>query len=179
MIPNQNLNNESILSISQNGVDVRGATGSQLLFSTQYPFGKLDKTNPVSFQNISIFFADEPPNPAGTLGNTGPIKTLVYSFPHGYNYVPSTWIMCQNPDITGVGLQPAYFQESFIILATDEGFYTAAELHTTVDAENFNIWVWKYYDQSDTPPFPNIQGFSLNIRVYIFVGDLSGTSAGS
>lgn len=169
----------SLLTISSNNVDVRSATGPQVTFSTQYPFAKLDKTNTVSFQNISILFNHEPPNPAGTPGNTGPIKTLVYQFPHGYKYLPSTWMMCQNPTNTGVGLQPAYFQESFIIIATDEGFYTAAELHIQVDATNVYLYVWKYYDQTDAPALPNIQGFTLNIRVYVFAGDLTGTTAGS
>lgn len=169
----------SLLTISSNNVDVRSASGPQVTFSTQYPFSKLDKTNTVSFQNINILFNHEPPNPPGTGGNVGPLITNVYTFPHGYTYVPSTWMMCQNPTNTGVGLQPAYFQESFIILATDEGFYTAAELHIRVDNKNVYLDVWKFYNTADAPALPNIQGFSLNIRVYVFAGDLTGTTAGS
>ena len=74
----------SLLTVSSNNIDIRTANGPQVTFSTQYPFGKLDKTNNVSFQNISILFKNEPPIPPGTPGNTGPLKTLVYSFPHGY-----------------------------------------------------------------------------------------------
>jgi hypothetical protein len=168
----------SLLTISSNNVDVRSATGSQVTFSTQYPFAKLDKTNPVSFQNISILFNHEPPNPNGT-SQFGPVITNVYTFAHGYTYVPSTWMMTQNPTNSGVGLQPAYFQESFIIIATDEGNYTAAELHLRVDNKNVYLDVWKYYNTADAPALPNIQGFSLNIRVYVFAGDLTGTTAGS
>lgn len=169
----------NIMTVSSNNVGVKGASITQTIFSSQYPFSKLDKTNNVSFQNIALLFAHEPPNPAGTVGNTGPIKTLVYPFAHGYNYVPSTWVMVQNPTNTGVGQQPPYFQESWPIIRTDANNYTAAELHLQVDATNVNFYVWKYYDNTNTPSLPNILGFSLNIRVYVFVGDLTGTTAGS
>jgi hypothetical protein len=169
----------SLLTVSSNNVDIRSASGPQVTFSTQYPFGKLDKTNNVSFQNISILFKNEPPNPAGTPGNTGPIKTLVYSFAHGYKYVPSTWFLMQNPSNVGVGLEPAYQQEGGIIIATDEANFTGAIMQILVDQTNVNLYVWKYYDSTNSPALPNIQGFSLNIRIYVFAGDLTGTPAGS
>lgn len=167
----------SVMTVSSNGVDVNNATGPQILFSSQYPFAKLDKTNKVSFQNISLFFAHEPPNPDGL--TTFLVSTLVYQFPHGYKYVPSTWFLMQNPTNSGVGLQPSYQQEGGIIIATDEALFTAAILRIEVDATNIYLYVDKRYIQGDSQPLPNILGFSLNIRIYVFAGDLTGTPFGS
>lgn len=167
----------SIMTVSSNGVDVGAATGPQVIFSSQYPFGKLDKTNKVSFQNISILFNREPPNPNGTTQTL--LTTLVYQFPHGYKYVPSTWFLMQNPSNTGVGIQPAYQQEGGTVIATDEFLLTAAIIRMQADATNIYFYIDKYYTQGDSQPLPNIQGFSLNIRVYVFAGDLTGTPAGS
>lgn len=167
----------SIMSVSQNGVDVNSATGPQVIFSSQYPFAKLDKTNTVSFQNISLLFNREPPNPNGT--SVFLTTTLVYQFPHGYKYIPSTWFLMENPTNSGVGLQPAYQEEGGIIIATDELLFTAAVLRMQADATNIYFYVDKFYTAGDSQPLPNIQGFSLNIRVYVFVGDLTGTTAGS
>ena len=167
----------SLMTVSSNGVDVNAASGPQIIFSSQYPFAKLDKTNTVSFQNIALLFAHEPPNPNGT--SVFQITTLVYQFPHGYKYVPSTWFLMQNPTNSGVGLQPNYQQEGGIIIATDEGNFTAAILTMQADATNIYFYVTKYYTAGDSQPLPNILGFSLNIRVYVFAGDLTGTAAGS
>ena len=171
-----------LMSISANGVDVKGATGADLIFSDKYPFAKLDKTNNVSFQTINLLFNNEPPNPSGGGGDIGPKTTLVYQFPHGYNYVPSTWFLMQNPSQTGLGLQPLYQQEGGIILATNEGFFAAAIFRMQADNKNVYFYVDKYYDGSGggaSGPLPNIRGFSLVIRVYVFAGDLTGTPAGS
>jgi len=165
----------TIMSISQNGVDVKEASGSQLIFSSQYPFAKLDKTNKVSFQNIALLFENEPPNPDGVTNFLQ--TTLVYQFPHGYTYVPSTWFLMQNPTNTGIGLQPAYQQEGGIIINTNAFPFAAAIFRMEVDSQNVYFYVDKYFTSGDTPP--NIQGFSLNIRVYVFAGDLTGTPAGS
>lgn len=167
----------SLLTVSANGVDVNTATGPDVIFSSQHPFAKLDKTNTVSFQNIALFFQNEPPNPSGIGIDTGPRTTLVYQFPHGYTYVPSTWFLMQNPSNTGVGLQPSYQQEGGIIIQTDPFNY--AIIRMQVDATNIYFYVDKYYSTFASEPFPNIIGFSLNIRVYVFAGDLTGTPAGS
>ena len=165
------------ITVTSNNVDIATSSGSEVIFSAQYPFAKLDKTNTVSFQNIALFFAHEPPNPNGT--SVFQTTTLVYQFAHGYNYVPSTWFMMQNPTNTGVGLQPNYQQEGGIIIATDELYYTAAVLTMNADATNVYFYITKYYTAGDSQSLPNIYGFSLNIRVYVFVGDLTGTTAGS
>lgn len=165
----------NVMSVSQNGVDLRNASASQLVFSSQYPFAKLDRTNNVSFQNISILFNTEPPNPDGISVFT--LTTLVYKFAHGYTYVPSTWFMMQNPSPGSVGLQPAYQQEGGDIIITNEADGTSAVLSMQADSTNVYLYVTKNYTSGDT--LPNIQGFSINIRIYVFAGDLTGTTGGS
>ena len=136
----------------------------------------------ITEETINLLFNNEPPNPSGGGGDIGPKTTLVYQFPHGYNYVPSTWFLMQNPSQTGLGLQPLYQQEGGIILATNEGFFAAAIFRMQADNKNVYFYVDKYYDGSGggaSGPLPNIQGFSLVIRVYVVAGDLTGTPAGS
>jgi hypothetical protein len=168
----------NIVSVSQNGVGVKDAFGVEQLFSVKNPFAKLDKTKPSSFRNIRLLFNHEPPNPDGLIA-FGPLTTLVYQFAHGYDYVPSTWFLMQNLAQTGVGLQPAYQQEGGTVIETDAGFFTAAILRVNADKDNVYFYVDKYYQQGDGQPLPNILGFTLLIRVYVFAGDLTGTVAGS
>lgn len=173
MGPNTTLNN--IISVSQNDLDVRGASGSELLFSSRYPFAKLDKSKSNSFSNIRLLFNHEPPDPNGTT-SFGPLTTLVYSFPHGYtDYVPSTWFLLQI--ISGGPIR--YQQESAEILVVNNAFYTAAVFRASVDKTNIYFYIDKYYDAGGGDPTAHIAGFTLLIRLYIFAGDLTGTVAGS
>lgn len=173
MGPNTTLDN--IISISQNGVDARNATGSQLLFSAHDPFAKLDKSKTTSFQNIRLLFNHEPPDPDGTV-NLGPLTTLIMPpIPHGYDYVPSTWFLLQI--ISGGPIR--YQQESAEVLLVDNSFYTAAVFRATADKDNVYFYIDKYYDAGGHGSTAKILGYTLLIRLYIFAGDLSGTVAGS
>lgn len=172
MGPTNNLNN--IISVSQNGLDVRGASGPQLLFSARDPFAKLDKTKATSFQNIRLLFNHEPPDPNGTT-DFGPLTTLVYQFPHGYDYVPSTWFLLQI--ISGGPVR--YQQESAEILLVNALFYTSAVFRVSIDKDNVYFYIDKYYDAGGGGPTAHILGFTLLIRQYVFAGDLTGTVAGS
>lgn len=162
----------NLITISQNNVDVRNAKGNQVLFSAQYPFAKLDKTNTVSFQNITLFFNNEPPNPSG--GSFGPVTTLVYSFPHGYTYVPSTWFLMQHVGGDTSSQKPIYQQEGGTISLVNA--LTVASLRMQADDAKCYFYVDK---TSDGTNFANIQAVTLVIRVYVFAGDLTGTAAGS
>jgi hypothetical protein len=174
----------SVLSISQNNVDVSQATDKQLVFNDKYPFHKLDKSKTVSFQNIRLFFNTEPPNPTGVYPtDVGPVTTLVYSFPHGYKYTPATWFLMSNVTSSGTGLQPAYQQEGgyggffgALILETNELDFTAAILRVTADSTNVNFYVDKYWSNPGgaNPTPANIAAFTLLIRVYVFAEDLLG-----
>ncbi len=84
------------ITIVKSGYDVQSATGTNILLNSDYPFTKLDTQNIVSFQTISLLFNREPTQPPGTAPYYA--NTLIYQFPHGYNYVPSPWLMWQNSD---------------------------------------------------------------------------------
>lgn len=99
-------------AVSSNGSDVQTATGPQQLLSIGKPLTKLDITNQVSFQTIQLLFNHEPPQPP----NSAPFysNTLVYQFPHGYDYVPATWMEWQNhspafPLAPGIGSSNTIF----------------------------------------------------------------------
>ena len=160
-----------VLSISSNGVDVRSAKNSQLVFSDKYPFHKLDKTNSVSFQNIRLYFNNDTPNPSG-IGADIYNRTLVYQFKHGYSYIPATWLEL----FVISGLYVNFFYQEYGVIALTRNFpYCAAELHYTVDATNVNIYIDKFYDLSGgATTVPTVASISLLIRFYVFVEDLSG-----
>ena len=164
----------NLMQVSQIGTTTKTATGSQVTFNTKYPFAKLDKTNPVSFQNISIQFYTEPPVPSGTYPDVGPTTTLVYQFAHGYTYVPSTWFLMQVTPTSPPPISINYQQEGTgaYFLIVNEATGTGAYLTVTADQTNVYFSVNKIYNNVD--PLPNIIGYVLNIRCYVFVDDLSG-----
>jgi hypothetical protein len=88
------LNPNGPITVVAAGTSVASATGSDILVSSKNPFTKLDTSNIVSFQTISILFDHEPPQPP----SSAPLysTTQLYQFPHGYNYIPSPWLMWRN-----------------------------------------------------------------------------------
>lgn len=81
-------------SVAANGRSVQTANGPQQLLSMKNPLTKLDVTNRVSFQTIQLLFNHEPPQaPAVAPYYT---NTLVYQFPHSYQYIPAVWMSWQN-----------------------------------------------------------------------------------
>lgn len=160
-----------LITVSANGVDVKNAKGSDVLFSTAFPFAKLDTTNTVSFQIISIFFNNDPPSPA--FGNA-PIKTQVYQFKHGYTYVPSTWFLLQFDSASRQ--TPGYQYENGIIQVSsvaDNANY--AEFDVSIDQTNVTFYITKN-TINNIDPLSEIFGYTLNIRSYVFVEDLLGGS---
>lgn len=152
-----------IFSISKDGYDTRSASNEQLLVNSDYPFAKLDTQNNVSFQNIRIFFSRDTPFTAGAT-----VKTLVYSFAHGYTYVPQVWVLYQNQGSTGLGTGFSYGYEDSLILGNDA--FNTATLHIEVDSQNVNVYVIK--QTSAIPNNPNIASYVLLLRVYVFVDDV-------
>lgn len=156
--------------LSPTGAGVQGGP-EQVIFTTKYPFAKLDtqlgvndKTNPplgpVSFQNISIFFNTDPPYNAGG----GNITTLVYKFAHGYNYIPTWWVLFQNTNASNNTSQWTYGNEGAIILSKTPSTY--AQLLVHVDATYMYFYVLKAFNVLDTQA--NIIGFTIKLRTYIF-----------
>lgn len=155
------------ISISIPGADVTKATGTNLSLSTKNPFAKLDSTLQQSFATINLTFAHEPPNPDGMILTY--LRTLVYSFPHGYTYIPSTWFMVSlNGFLTAVG------NEGVVVVGSASSFGTTqAVLTVDVDATNVYFYIDKFYTATFLTPV--CIGLNLSIRSYIFVNDLSGT----
>lgn len=81
------------ITVVKAGTKVNSASGTDILLNSKYPFTKLDTANLISFQTISILFSNEPPQPTFANEYT---QTLLYSFPHGYDYIPSIWMTWQN-----------------------------------------------------------------------------------
>lgn len=164
----------NLITITNGEVSVNEASGPQILFSSQFPFTKLDSTNIVSFQLITVFFNNEPPNPDGSSSKYQ--RTLVYQFPHGYTYVPSSWFLATTSNFSTVlGPEGVTMVQHFI-----SPLVSSAQFVVTVDSTNVNFYIDKYYDTTSfTAPAPNIQGVFLSVRSYVFVNDLTGTDVTS
>lgn len=165
------MSNNGPISVSAPGKSLIGAVANDITFSTRYPFEKLDSTNPVSFQIITLFFNNEPPNPPVNTFN----KTLVYSFPHGYDYVPSSWFLVSIDNFTTV----LGSEGSWIIGNAQSTNKAVAYLSIELDEKNVNFYINKFILNASPIVYPNIAGYSISIRSYIFVEDLSGTSVPS
>lgn len=175
-------------NVSSPGTDATTASEAQLLMSLKYPFAKLDSTNPVSFQNINLTFLNEPPDApldgSGFSGHTTYKRTLVYQFPHGYKYQPTTWCMSlstlEDPDLS----HPLAYQNGNMILlgfvGGSLGGATEAVLWVTADKNNVYLYVIKQTqaDGNGNFPSPEVQlvGSTVRLRVYVFVENLAGTS---
>jgi hypothetical protein len=155
--------------ISAPNTDLRTATGTDLVLNTRYPFAKLDSTNKVSFQLINILFLHEPPNPDGLA--TFFTTVQVYQFPHGYNYIPSTWFLVSTDAMaTAVGSEGVIF-----VGGGDTPSFKSAVLDVTVDDANVYFNIDKYYDKRVTDlGAPNVLGMTLTVRAYVFANDLAG-----
>lgn len=163
------------ISVSAPGVSLIGAAAKDITFSTRYPFAKLDSTNDKSFQIITLFFQTEPPNPVMPTTTATHSNTLVYSFKHGYDYVPSSWFLLSTDNFASTaGAEGSIFYTSPTgALPTS----TNAVLNVQVDSTTVKFYVyktWGYVFGIPDPNPPNIIGTSLSVRSYIFVEDLLG-----
>lgn len=156
------------LKISAPGFDARTAAASNLLLNMQYPIAKLDSTNGVSFRDVTLTFVNDPPEPALDTSNS----TTVYSFAHGYSYVPQMWSM-----ITMI-TPPA---SRTILEAYNQDYMTLAEvtpadiavLYVRADANNIMYIVDK--TRSSLPgngPNP-LAPCVIKVRTYVFVQDIT------
>jgi hypothetical protein len=156
------------IAVSAPGTSLTGTVGKDVTFSTRYPFAKLDSTNNVSFQTITILFGVDTPSPDGTDTTTN--STLVYQFAHGYKYVPSTWFMVSvNAFTSALGTEGVY-----LVGGGDAPTLGSAYITAQVDATNVYFYINKLWVQSGGLPAPTVLGITLTIRSYIFVNDLSG-----
>ena len=160
-----------LISVTSNGVDIKNASTKDILLSSQYPLMKLDQANQNSFQNVSLFFNNEPPDPAPSNSNS----TLVYKFSHGYSYTPSVWAFCEAVGVTIHGtFQTTYFNDSGLIGGSNTGVNVSYTTITTgVDSTYYYVYVNKFINSTGTTA--HIAGATLNFRFYVFADDLSGT----
>lgn len=146
------------------GKDVLHPAIGDLVVSTKYPLAKLDSSTSVSFQNVNIFFAHDPPEPA-MLGNIQ--TTLIDSFPHGYKYKPRFWAL-GTLSTAAFNYHQDYFIGSGILSAHTTSDY--AQIYVNVDSTNVNIYVDKFLDTFGTAN--DLTATSVKLRVYVFVEDV-------
>lgn len=163
------------ISVSSPGTSLTTAQGQNITFNTRYPFAKLDSTKVPSFQIITIFFNTEPPNPAVGVGSSGSLETLIYSYPHGYTYIPSTWFLLSLDNFVSVKGS----EGSWIVGAATGLSPANAQFNIKVDATNVNFYVNKFWSNDGITPAPSVIGFFVTIRAYVFVESLAGDSVPS
>jgi hypothetical protein len=156
------------LKISEDGVSVEKATEDQILMDFDKPFAKLDTTNENSFKNIKLFFANDPPNPDGITDFN--LRTEVYRFKHGYDYVPATWLLFENLTYASSLGSVQYGQGGSVIAS--EGAGSAAYLGYYVTDTDFVIFVNKGFVSGFGVGVTNIAGSQLRLRIYVFAEDV-------
>lgn len=162
---------DSPITVSKPGISLIGASTEDISFSTQYPFHKLDSTNPVSFEIITVFFNSDTPTPAAGSGQTATNRTLVYQYPHGYTYEPSSWFLISTDNFTNVK-----GSEGSWLIGSASGVSTAiAKFEVDVDETNVNFYIFKQWTNNGITPAPSVLGYFVTVRSYIFVEDLSAT----
>jgi hypothetical protein len=159
---------DSPIQVSAPGTSVLGAVGKDITFSTKYPFAKIDSTKSVSFKITNILFSSDTANPDGVTNTTNSV--LIYSFAHGYTYVPSTWFLVSVNGFTSVAGTEGYF----LVGGGDIPANGSAYLSVQVDSTNVYFYINKIWQSSLGFSAPSVFGLTLAIRSSIFVNDLLG-----
>lgn len=167
--------NNGPIAVSAPGSTLVNASGVGVTFNTRYPFDKLDSTLNESFQIITVFMAVDTPTPDGSIVKYN--RTLIYSFAHGYKYVPAPWFLVSlnNFSSTTIGTEG-------VVLTVNNPDPTVSSgiLVINVDSTNVNIYIDKYYNSSVIGAVPPVTiGLFISIRSYIFVNDLAGNDVPS
>jgi hypothetical protein len=163
------------ISVSAPGTSLTTAQGYKITFNTRYPFAKLDSTNINSFQVITVFFNTEPPNPPVSPGSSGTLETFIYKYAHGYSYKPSTWFLISLDNFVSV-----LGSEGSWIYGAATGFSPAnAQFNIRVDDTYVYFYVNKSWSNDGITGPPNIIGYSVSIRAYVFAEGLTGDSVPS
>ena len=150
------------IKVTGDSTNINEAGIEQTLLNSKDPLMKLDRANSVSFQNIRIFFANEPPVPAANTTTT----TLLYKFKHGYDYTPAIWSYCRFD-----GAITTYFVDSGTIAGTTTGIGTSyAQIFTGADSAYCYIYIFKYTGPLAAPVY--VAGSALNFRFYVFAQDV-------
>lgn len=160
------------IAVSSPGTSLVTAQGQHITFDTKYPFAKLDSTNDNSFEVITLFFNTEPPNPSPPLGSTASKRTLIYQYKHGYTYTPSTWFLVSTDNFATV-----LGSEGVWIIGNHSGVSPAiAKFEIDVDDVYINFYINKTWTHDGITGPPNVIGYFITTRAYVFVEDLTATS---
>ena len=161
------------IKISAKGKDAKAASGTDVFLNVKYPFAKLDVRNPKSFQNINLVFTNDTPEPPADSTS----DTLVYSFSHGYSYVPSVWVLVQvaaAPPLFPNIVYP-YFQDRGVCVDNGTTFYLPY-FYTTIVGSNVYFYISKIRSSLMGNVTTNITGLQLKIRCYVFAEDITSSS---
>lgn len=154
-------NNNYGIRVSEPGVNALSSTAPEdFLMDTQNPFMKIDSTNSNAFKTITLTFNNDPPNP----GAGGTLKTKVYSFAHGYDYIPRFWALMFNQTPPTVSAYAEYSYADWALVGQNT-IGDMAWLSCDADATNINFYITKYYTMTAV----NLIGCVLLLRCYEFV----------
>lgn len=154
------------IKISTPNTDVNSSDASQLLMSSSYPFLKIDTQSDVAYQTLLLLFSNDPPAAAfGTTQTTG-----VYSFAHGYKYVPKVWALFTTVvQATSPETPQQYFLDNGLIAQQLPG-QDATYMYIGADSTNVYIYVAKSDFGGGNS---NLIGASYKITTFTFVDDLT------
>lgn len=140
------------------GYDARTATPEQCALHSKFNSPKIDTTKD-HFLTFLVLFNNDPPDPSA--GST--LETTLHTMPHGYDYVPQTWLHVDYDQDLGGSVTPQFGPgEAFL---ASEFVGTEAFVGAKADAANLYVYVRKF----DAFGSGNdLTGMSCTIRVYIF-----------
>lgn len=144
---------------------ITSTKASNLVLNSKYPYFKIDTQNTKALQYINLLFSNDPPEPTG--GNFV-TYTTVYSFVHGYSYIPAVEVEFFISAPTSATYQ-LYFLDSGIVSKTSVS--TVATLYSLTDATNVYFIVQK---TGNTVPgeVNNLSGLSIQATVHVSVEDV-------
>lgn len=151
--------------ISQPGNDALSGAESKITMNTDHPFIKIDTQNNKGFQTITMLITTDPPEPVGT----GTRYTTIYSFDHGYKYIPSieSLVFVSSPPLA-TSFTQTYFQDSGI-LAT-HGVLDQAKLYIVPTATTVYFIIAKTNFGGGSANL--LTGTNLQITTHVFVEDI-------
>lgn len=148
------------LKISKQGISVTKTDDlSDLIMVTRYPLAKLDSQLSSSFKTIDISFLTTPPLYT---------ETLLYSFPHGYDYTPQIWGLWNITD-SGTGLSSIQYDQAYGTYIANSGAGIGFYLYYKFNYETIDLYIYPY----DALGTLNLVGVTAKLTAYIFADDLS------
>lgn len=156
--------------ISQPGTSVTSInpSSSQMLMNTAHPFIKIDTQNANGFVTLTLSIVTDPPEPVGPATDK---YTTLYSFPHGYKYIPSPEVLFNVTNFApGLGGGMSYFLDSGFL--GRHTFVDGVYLYAVADATTLYIICRKYKDSSFGGVSNVLTGTNVTITTHVFVDDI-------